>query len=109
MPDRHLQRDRAAGAESKNIGLIDMEILEQRSRVICGLFEAERPVCNVCGVAESLLKRAHLPVAREFRQHMAERGLDRVSAAMKQHKRRMCRARGSMNLVINSEAVNRRV
>jgi hypothetical protein len=37
-----------------------------------------------------LLKRPHLPVGREFRQHMAERGLNRVSAAMKQHKRRMC-------------------
>jgi hypothetical protein len=55
MPDRHLQGDRAATAESKNIGLIYMEILEQRSRVICGLFEAERPVCNVRGVAVSLL------------------------------------------------------
>jgi hypothetical protein len=40
MPDRHLQGDRAANAESKNIGLIYMEISEQRSRVICGLFEA---------------------------------------------------------------------
>ena len=91
MPDRHLQGDRAATAESKNIGLIYMEILEQRSRVICGLFEVERPVCNVRGVAVSLLlKRAHLPVGREFRQHMAERGLYRISAAMKQHKRRMC-------------------
>jgi predicted regulator of Ras-like GTPase activity (Roadblock/LC7/MglB family) len=108
MPDRHRQRDCAAAAESKNIGLIYMEILEQRSRVL--LFEAERPVCNVCGVAVSLLlKSDHLPVAREFRQHMAERGLYRVSAAMKQHKRRVRRTRGSMNLVINSEAINRRV
>jgi hypothetical protein len=82
--------------------------LEQRSRAICGLFEAEMPVCNVCGVAVSLLlKRDHLPVGREFRQHMAERGLYRVSASMKQHKRRMRRARGSMNLAINSEAINR--
>ena len=46
MPDRHLRDDRAATAESKNIGLIYVEILDQRSRVICGLFEAERPVCN---------------------------------------------------------------
>jgi hypothetical protein len=91
MPDRHLQGDRAATAEAKNIGPIYMEILEQRSRVICGLFEAERSVCNVRGVAVSLLlKRVHLPVALEFRQHMAERGLYRVSAAMKPHKRRMC-------------------
>jgi hypothetical protein len=29
MPDRHLQRDRAVAAESENIGLIYMEILEQ--------------------------------------------------------------------------------
>src|ERR1700730_10688710 len=55
MLDRHLQGDRAATAESKNIGLIYMEILEQRSRIICGLFEAERPVCYVRGVAVSLL------------------------------------------------------
>src|SRR5580693_100829 len=110
MPDRHQQRDCAAIAESENIGLIYVEIFEQRSRVICGLFEAERPVCNVRCVAVSLLlKRDHLPVAGKFRQHMAERGLYRVSAAMKQHKRRMRRAHGSMNLVINSEAVNRRV
>jgi hypothetical protein len=46
MPDGHLRDDRAATAESKNIGLIYVEILDQRSRVICGLFEAERPVCN---------------------------------------------------------------
>jgi hypothetical protein len=46
MPDRHLQDDRAATAESKNIGLIYVEIMEQRSPVICGLFEGERSVCN---------------------------------------------------------------
>jgi hypothetical protein len=79
MLDRHLQGDRAPIAESKNIGMIYMEILEQRTRVICGLFEAERTVCNVRGVAVSLLlKRDHLPVSREFRQPMAERGLYRV-------------------------------
>jgi hypothetical protein len=50
MPDRHLQGGRAATTESKNIGLIYMEIFEQRSRVICGLFDAERPVCNVRAV-----------------------------------------------------------
>jgi hypothetical protein len=37
MPDRHLQDDRAATAECKNIGLIYVELLEQRSRVICEL------------------------------------------------------------------------
>jgi len=64
--------------------MIYMEILEQRSRVICGLLEAERPVCNVRGMAISLLlKRDYLPVACDLRQHMAEGGLDRVSAAMK--------------------------
>src|SRR5713101_7281341 len=41
-------------AESKNIGLIYMETLEQRSRVICGLFEAELPVCNVRSVGHIL-------------------------------------------------------
>lgn len=46
IPDRHLRDDRAATAESKNIEPIYVEILEQRSRVFCGLFEAARPVCN---------------------------------------------------------------
>jgi len=76
--------------ESKNIGLIYMEILEQRSRVICGLFEAERPVCNVRSVGRSLAAqtrslagRARIP-ATDGRTRSY-----RVSVAMKQHERRM--------------------
>jgi hypothetical protein len=44
MPDRHLQRDRTAIAETKEISLFDVQIVQQRRSVVRRLLEAERPV-----------------------------------------------------------------
>ena len=76
--------------ESKNIGLIYMEILEKRSRVICGLLEAERPVCNVRGMGRTLAAQTRSLAGRV--RILATDGRTRsyrVSVATKQHKRRM--------------------
>ena len=73
MPDRHLQRDRAAVAEAENICLFDVEVLDECSRIIGGLLEAEGSIRNVRGMTESLLlKRYDLPTAREFRKQVTE-------------------------------------
>jgi hypothetical protein len=67
MPDRHLQRDRASIAESKNIRLIDMEVFEKIRCIVGRPLEAERPVGNIRCVPESLLlKGNYLPVAGEL-------------------------------------------
>jgi hypothetical protein len=60
-------------AEAEEVGLPDVQILEQGRGIICGLHESERPVRNVRGVAKPLLLECDdLPVARERRQHMAK-------------------------------------
>jgi hypothetical protein len=41
LQDRHLQLDRASIAESKNICLLDVEVVEKTRRVIGGPLEAD--------------------------------------------------------------------
>lgn len=82
VPDRHLQRDRASIAESKNICLLHVEVFEKSRCIIGGSFEAEGPVENIGNVAESLLlKSDDLAVAGEFRNQFAERSLNGIAAA----------------------------
>ena len=108
VPDRHLQRDRASIAESKNICPLDMEVFEKSRRVIGGPLKAEGPVGNIRSVAESLLlKGNHLPVAGEFRKQFAERCLNGIAAAVQQHQGWTLRMRSSMNFVIHVKAIHR--
>jgi len=66
VPDRHLQRDGAAIAESEEIRFLDVQILQQRRGVVRGLLEAERPVGDVRRVSIALLlKGDDLPLARQ--------------------------------------------
>ena len=107
MPDRHLQRDCAAVAETEEIGLFDVQVLQQCGGVVRRLLEAERPLDDVRRVTIALLlERDDLPLARERRQDLAERRLDGVSAAMQQHERRSRGVRDAVNLEVESEAVD---
>jgi hypothetical protein len=64
MPDRHLQRDRASIAKSKNISSLDVKVFEKSRRIIGGPLETEGPVGNVRSVSKSLLfKGNYLPAS----------------------------------------------
>src|SRR5690349_15160013 len=107
MPDRYLQRDRAAIAETEEIGFFDVQVIQQRRSVVRRLLEAERPVGNVRRVPVALLlERDDLPVTRKLRQDVAERGLDCVAATMQQYEWWPRSVGNAVNLKVNSQAVD---
>jgi hypothetical protein len=73
MSDRHLQRDHAAVAETEEVRLGDVQMLEQRRSVLRRLHEAEWPVGDVrCMPEARLLERNDLAITRERRQQVAK-------------------------------------
>ena len=73
MPDRDMHRDRAAVAEAEEIGLCDVQVVEQRGSVVRRLFERERAIGTIGGVAVALLlERDDLPMLRQLRQDLRE-------------------------------------
>ena len=109
MPQGDLQRDLAAVAVSEEVGLGDVQVLEQRDGVIGGLREGEGTV-DVRGAAVSLLVEGdHLSRPREQREQLAERGLDVRAAAVQQHERYAVLRRLSLDLVVELKPVHRRV
>jgi hypothetical protein len=88
MPDRHLHCDRAAVAEAEEVGLRDVQVVEQRCGVVRRLFERERAIGTIGGVTVTLLlDRDDLPMLGQLRQDLRERSRDRVAAAVQQHER----------------------
>ena len=105
-----MQRNGASVAETEEIGAIDVQIIEERRRIVRRLLEAKRPVGDVYSAPAALLfKCDDLPLGCQQRQDPAERRPDRVAAAMQQHERKILAIRNAVNLIINAEAVHRRI
>jgi hypothetical protein len=66
MPDRNEQGDRAAVAETEEIGLANVQVVQQSGGVVGRLLKAERTVSNVRSVAVTLLLEGPKPVAGEL-------------------------------------------
>src|SRR5438270_13597765 len=87
MPERDLQRDVTAVAVPEEVGLLDVQIPEERDGVVGRLPEGEGAV-NVRGMPVSLLlERDHPPGLRDERDELAERSFDGGTAAVEQHER----------------------
>jgi hypothetical protein len=63
-----LERNRAAVAETKKIGALNIQMLQQRSRIVGRLLEAERPILDIGRApAALLLERNDPPTGGESR------------------------------------------
>ena len=110
MPDVHEQGHPAPVAVAEEFRLVDLEVAQKGGGVVRRLLEAERAADDVSRMPISLLLKCDdLPVALQFRQKMTERSLNRVSAAVKQNKRRTRSVRSAVNLVIHSQSVHQRI
>jgi hypothetical protein len=63
-----LERNRPAIAETKEVGAVDIQMLQQYSRVVGRLFETERPILDITRASVPLLfERDDPPVAGKDR------------------------------------------
>ena len=93
MPNGDLEGDVAAIAEAEKVGLLDLEMFQERCGVVGRLLERERSLGDVGSPTVPLLIEGNgLPGLGQVRQYLGERGLDGRAAAVQQDQRRLSAA-----------------
>ncbi|MNJ49071.1 hypothetical protein D3C77_442860 [compost metagenome] len=107
MPDRHLQGDGTAIAETEQIGLINMQVSQQCCSVVGRLLETERSLGDVGGVAVALLLESNdLTLGRQRGKNLRKRRLDGVATTMQQHKRRLSSVSDAVSFEIEVQPID---